>query len=73
MGKLHASLEQFTLAVKKNPDFIECFNYIGIVFRELKKYDKAYFYFKKALISDPNNNTYLSNLIFLQMNLNYWL
>ena len=26
----------------------------------------------KALISDPNNNTYLSNLIFLQMNLNYW-
>ena len=72
MGKLHASLEQFTLAVKKKPDFIECFNYIGIVFRELKEYAKAYSYFKKALMLDPNNNTYLSNLIFLQMNINHW-
>ena len=69
MGKLDASLEQFILAVKKDPNFIECFNYLGIVFRELKKYDKAYFYFKQALISDPKNNTYLSNLILNTKNL----
>jgi len=66
------SLDSFTTAIKYKPDYVDAYNYIGIISVELKDFDKACASYEKALSLMPENNTILSNLIFLHMKMNNW-
>ncbi|MDQ7778524.1 MAG: tetratricopeptide repeat protein [Planctomycetota bacterium] len=60
--KWSEAAEQFELALKNRPDFLEAYNDLGCVLYRLRKYDGAILAFTKALELSPHDAELIYNL-----------
>lgn len=56
MGKLGIALEELNTAIKVDSNYAPAYNMLGLLYMELREYDKAGDYFKRSLSLDPNNS-----------------
>lgn len=56
MGKLGIALEELNTAIKADSNYAPAYNMLGLLYTELREYDKAGDYFKRSLSLDPNNS-----------------
>jgi type IV pilus assembly protein PilF len=56
MGKLGIALEELNTAIKADSNYAPAYNMLGLLYMELREFDKAGDYFKRSLSLDPNNS-----------------
>ncbi len=47
--------KRFEVALKRNPDSADLYNYLGYSYRHLKNFDQAFKYYKRAIEIDPRH------------------
>ncbi|MBI4026107.1 MAG: tetratricopeptide repeat protein [Verrucomicrobia bacterium] len=62
-GKFDVAIEQFNVALEKNPDYADAYNYLGFMYADKNmKLDEALRLIEKALDYEPENGAFLDSL-----------
>jgi predicted O-linked N-acetylglucosamine transferase (SPINDLY family) len=61
-GEMELAEKHFLIAARKDPNLVEAYNNLGVLYEQLGDWEKSLVHFKKALTLDPTNQDAIANL-----------